>query len=705
MTRFSRLPILAGVLLAASLWLPPSAAQAQAAAAKAGLLTIDSLIDIKFPSSPVFAPDGRTIAFLWERAGVQEVWTVPAAGGAPVQVTHDSAGLMDALFWSPDGRTIYFARDGALWQVPGRGGAATRVWTGEDEGGGFAISPDGRAVAFTRQGDLYVRPLAGGAVRRLTRGPADASGPQWSPDGSRLLFTMAKETRHEDAPAFSGSKILFTRTETADGVVAVVPVRGGSVVPLAPGGGDAGSPSWIDRTHVVFQRISDDVHTRTIVVADVLTGHGRTVEQDVDPKWWDLLYVSSAPQPSPDGKWLAFLSDRDGWAHLYVVPVAGGAPVQVTRGHFEVDRPSWAPDSKRLIFDANVVNAPGRREITMATLDKGRAPAAVDAITATGGTNTAAIWSPDASRIVFEHTDAHHPADLDSLAIAGRARPVPLTDSLPASVDRQALVAPRFVHYKAPDGTEVPAWLFVPATLDRSHSHPAIIWVHGDGINQNYDGWHIHRDYGVYYSFHQYLVQHGYVVLAVDYRGSIGYGRAWREAVFHDLGGKDFSDVAAGATYLKSLGFVDPQRIGIWGLSYGGFLTLQAVTETPTLFNCAVDVAGVEDWKDWYQDPGGAWIRGRMGRPQDNPDLYRRTSPIYRVDQIVRPLLVLAGTADVNVPFIESARLMDALLKAHKTVDFMMYPGEFHYFERAHVLRDAWQRVAAFFDAHLHPER
>lgn len=285
----------------------------------------------------------------------------------------------------------------------------------------------------------------------------------------------------------------------------------------------------------------------------------------------------------------------------------------------------------------------------------------------------------------------------------GTARPVPLTDSLPASVDRGALVAPRFVQYAAPDGTQVPAWLFVPQGLDTSRPHPAIIWVHGDGINQNYEGWHIHRDYGVYYSFHQYLVQHGYVVLAVDYRGSIGYGRAWREAPYHDLGGKDFSDVAAGAAYLKSLGYVDPQRIGIWGLSYGGFLTLQAVTVTPTLFNCAVDVAGVVDWKDWYQDPGGAWIRGRMGRPEDDPDLYHRTSPIYRVGKIVRPLLVLAGTADVNVPFLESARLIDALLKDHKTVDFMMYPGEFHYFERAHVLRDAWQRVAAFFDAHLQP--
>ena len=164
--------------------------------------------------------------------------------------------------------------------------------------------------------------------------------------------------------------------------------------------------------------------------------------------------------------------------------------------------------------------------------------------------------------------------------------------------------------------------------------------------------------------------------------------------------------MAAGANYLKSLGYVDTSRIGLWGLSYGGFMTLQGLTVTPDLFRCGIDVAGVDDWADSYKDPDGPWIKGRMGSPEENPDIYRRTAPIYRVDRIVRPLMVLAGTADVNVPFLESVRLMDALLKGGKNVDFMMYPGEFHYFQRAHVLRDAWNRVDRFFDANLKaPER
>ena len=227
------------------------------------------------------------------------------------------------------------------------------------------------------------------------------------------------------------------------------------------------------------------------------------------------------------------------------------------------------------------------------------------------------------------------------------------------------------------------------------------MWVHGDGINQNYDGWHIHRDYGVYYSFHQYLVQQGYVVLSVDYRGSIGYGRDWRQGHYRDLGGRDYADIAAGAEYLKGLGVVDGRRIGLWGLSYGGFMALQALTVTPGLFRCAIDVAGVEDWNDWYRDPGGPWIRARMGAPEQDPELYRKLSPIYHVEKIRDPLLVLHGTADVNVPFLESVRLIDALTKAGKAVEFRMFPGEFHYFQRAHVLRDAWLAAERFFAEHL----
>jgi dipeptidyl aminopeptidase/acylaminoacyl peptidase len=275
---------------------------------------------------------------------------------------------------------------------------------------------------------------------------------------------------------------------------------------------------------------------------------------------------------------------------------------------------------------------------------------------------------------------------------------------MPASIDRNSLIAPQFVRYPGADGQMVPGWLFVPKNLDRSKKHPAIIWIHGDGINQNYDGWHVQRNYAVYYSFHQYLLQEGYVVFAPDYRGSIGYGRDWRNGVYMDVGGKDAKDAWMGANYLKTLPYVDPERIGVWGLSYGGFFTLIAMTDQPTLFRAGVDVAGVVDYVMYYNDPyHNDWTVGRIGTPEENPQVYANASPLSHIDRLARPLLVLHGTADVNVPFIESIRLMDEVLKKNKgdLVQFMVYPGEFHYFTREHVLRDAWRRVDQFFAKHL----
>ena len=197
-------------------------------------------------------------------------------------------------------------------------------------------------------------------------------------------------------------------------------------------------------------------------------------------------------------------------------------------------------------------------------------------------------------------------------------------------------------------------------------------------MNQNYDGWHVERNYAVYYSFHQDLLQGGYVVIAPDYRGSIGYGSAWREGVYMDVGGKDFRDAAMSAAYLKTLPYVDSNRIGVWGLSYGGFFTLLAMTEMPTTFRAAVDVAGVADYAMYDEDPyHGGWTASRIGTPEQNPSVHAQASPLSHVDRLVRPLLVLHGTADVNVPYLHSVRLIDELLKEGKggLVDFMTVPG------------------------------
>jgi dipeptidyl aminopeptidase/acylaminoacyl peptidase len=674
----------------------------------AGLLTIDSLVGIRHPSRACWSPDGRRVAFVWDRGGVQNVFVVGFEQGratGPKALTRHDEGLIDGLFWDPRGERLYFARGGDLWAVaPQREEPPRPVWTTPESEGGVAISPDGSRVAFLRGEDIWVRQLGDGREVRLTASPAARSALAWSPDGSHLAFTVASATRRDEALGYVGAKLLFSRFERSTSDVGVVPVSGGGEPTVVAGGpGTEAAPRWIDAQRLSVQRITEDLKTREVLVVPRGGGEPRVLHRDADSKWWSLTYLNPDPIPSPDGRLIAFISDADGWDHLYVVPSGGGAVSQITRGRYEVSSLAWSPDGRRIAFDKNEGEHPGSRQLAIASIGDDPATAKVITVTSGPGTQAQPIWSPDGGRLLYQRTDSRNSADLFvTEAEASGAKPsLRLTDSFPPEIDRGRLVAPKLVRYPAPDGEQVPAYLFTPPDLDTARRHPAIVWIHGDGITQNYDGWHLRRDYAVYYSFHQYLVQRGYVVLAVDYRGSIGYGKAWRQGHFRDLGGKDYQDVAAGMDYLKSLGYVDLNRVGVWGLSYGGFMTLQALTVSPRLFRCGIDVAGVVDWRDWYADPDGPWIKGRMGSPGENPELYRTTAPIERADRIERPLMVMHGTADVNVPFVESVRLIDTLTKLGKDVEFVMYPGEFHYFHRAHVLADAWRRVERFFDAHL----
>jgi dipeptidyl aminopeptidase/acylaminoacyl peptidase len=680
-----------------------------------GSLTIDQLIDIKHPSNPLWSHDGRRIAFSWERAGIASLYVVPADGSRSASAVTTDGSPTGNVFWGADG-ALYFTRGGTLMKTMADGTAPSPVLP---NAAARAVAPsrDGSRVAYlagAQPTEVHVRLLAGGADTVAARLTERLTSVAWI-DSDHLALSSGgagRTIRHEQTPDYSGSKIIYTITERVPGPPGdtyVLAIGGGapvkSAAPMPPAFGARGS-RWIDPSHFLVDRQSADFKRRSIHVIST-TGEDRLVHEDVKQTFWSMTGdARGGSQASPDGKWILFLSDQDGWDQIYVAPASGGAAVQITKGQFEAWRPSWSPDSTRIAFDSNEGPNPGSRHLGLVSLNGDPSRATVTTITAGRGTDTDPQWSPDGRRLVYQHTDPQNSADLFVVDAKAGAEPARLTDSMPPAIDRSAFVEPQLVHYAGPDGRQVPAYLFVPKTLDRSRKHPAIVWVHGDGVNQNYDGWHVQRNYAVYYSFHQHLLQQGYVVIAPDYRGSIGYGSAWREGVYMDVGGKDFRDAAMSADYLKTLPYVDADRIGIWGLSYGGFFTLLAVTEMPTTFRAAVDVAGVADYAMYYEDPyHGGWTASRIGTPEENPKVYAQASPLSHVDRVARPLLILHGTADVNVPYLHSVRLIDALLKSKKgpLTEFMMYPGEFHYFTREHVLRDAWTRVDDFFRKWLKP--
>jgi dipeptidyl aminopeptidase/acylaminoacyl peptidase len=497
---------------------PPPAAE--------GLLTIDKVVKIKHPSEATWAPDGRRLAFVWEQAGVQNVWLVDtqAAGAvAPRSLTSYETGTVENLFWSKDGRTLYFVRDGDLWQViPGEGDPRA-VWTTKEVEGPVVLAPDGAHVAFVRggqpgvpawqrsEGDLFVRSIADGREVRLSQGQGLVTGPRWSPDGTRLAFTIGRTEVVSEAPEYSGSKISYSRVDHQVTRPAVVAATGGKVTLLAPSLGMDPAIAWLDGSRLLVQRLSADNKTRELAIEDLKTGASRVLYHESGAKFWSLTYGASDPVPSPDGKWVAIVSDRDGWDNLYVIPAAGGEPVPVTRGRVEVRHLTWSSDSTRIFYSVSQIEQPGVRHLAVATIGSDPTKAQITTLTTGRGTNILPVSAPDAGRVVYQHTDPQNSADLYVIKATGgdQTAPVRLTDSMPAGIDRNAFVEPQLVRYSAPDGQQVPAYLFVPKGLDKTRKHPAILWIHGDGVNQNYDGWHVERNYATYYAFHQYLNQRG----------------------------------------------------------------------------------------------------------------------------------------------------------------------------------------------------
>jgi dipeptidyl aminopeptidase/acylaminoacyl peptidase len=474
----------------------------------------------------------------------------------------------------------------------------------------------------------------------------------------------------------------------------VVAAQGGDVAWVPTMGQVSGAQFGADGA-LVYQELSPDGKTREIKSLRV-GGLPRVLWRDRDEKWWSPTNRDAKLLVSPDGKSLAFVSDRSGWIHVYVLPLdatSESQAKQLSTGTFGAGLGSWSPDSTRLAYHHSAAGNQMERFIDVVDVATGTSQPVVT----TRGVNLDPLFAPNGRALVYQRTDVENSLDLYSVSLGGTAQPVRLSDSMPAGLNKTDLVAPTFVSFPSRlDKAPVPSSIMLPKNLDKSKKHPAIVWIHGSGSDQNFLGWHP-GSYRMYYSVSQYLVQQGYIVLTPDYRGSSGYSRDWATGVHMGLGVNDTADVAAGADYLKTLPYVDADRIGVWGLSYGGFLTLQALNTDPTLWRCGIDVAGVVDWATY----GAGYTTPRLGTPVENPEIYRVSAPINFMQKLARPLLVLHGTNDRNVQFRDSLRVIDTLLKLDKPFEMGVYPGEIHFFRRAHILRDAWRRTEAFFDMHL----
>src|SRR6266516_3058560 len=638
-----------------------------ALAAQQGSFTLDQVMSPPFPDELVAAPRGGAVAWVFNARGARNIWVAAPPdyrGKAVTSYPEDDGQELTDLRWTPDGRAIVYVRGGgpngkgeypnphslvtgveqALWIVTATGGTPRHL----SEGHAPAVSPKGDRVALafvSDRGDhafIAAYDVATKALRFLDAGVDSDGEPAWSPDGRRLAFLRI--------PA------------GADGL------------PFTPP--RAGQPWSI--------RVADlpSGAGRQVWIAD--TGRGSVFREIVAPN--QIVWGG--------GDRIVFPWEKDGWTHLYAVPVGGGRATLLTPGGFEVEHVAASPDGATIVFSSNQDDIE-RRHIWKVAVTGGP-PAAL-----TRGTDLE--WTPvvtgDGQGVACIRAGTRTPPRPVLIGMGGGAPRDLAPGAIPAEFPEAALVDPQPVLFPAADGMTIHAQLFLPRGVKPGERRPAVVFFHGGSRRQMLLGWHYFYYYRNAYALNQYFASRGYVVLSVNYRSGIAYGMEFREALHYGAqGASEFNDVLGAGLYLRGRPDVDPRRIGLWGGSYGGFLTALGLARASDLFAAGVDLHGVHDWNIEIQN----WVPTYDPTKQaDAAKLAYESSPIAHVKDWRSPVLLIHGDDDRNVQFSQTVQLATALRTQGVDVEQLIFPDDIHDFlTHAHWVA-AYEAAADFFQRRL----
>jgi dipeptidyl aminopeptidase/acylaminoacyl peptidase len=671
--------------------------------------SIEEVMSAPFPEGLVSAPEVGVVAWVYNDEGVRNLWVRVGDEGGPRQITSydddDGQGL-GSLLITPDGSHILFLRGGgpnrqgefpnplswkdgagsSLWILPVRGGEPRRI----KSGGGVILSPDGSRMAFSSGNTISTMSLEEGAeAEEMATVRGNPSSLTWSPDGERLAFVSnrgdhafigiieaeTEKVRYLDPsltldqnPVWSpdGRFIAHTRTQAEEGDLPFAPIR--EALP------------WSIR----------------VVEAD--TGEGRTVWTAREGPGSAFHGVSSARQLHwGAGDLIVFPWEGDGWLGLYSVPASGGDATDLTPGLFEVQFVAMAQGGEDVLFSSNQDDI-DRQHVWRASVDG----ASLELLTPGEGIEWSPVLADEEGGIAFLASGSTTPARAELRNASGereRLLPPNAWDRFPAN----ALVEPEQVVFSAADGMSIHGQLFLPADHRDGQKHPALLFFHGGSRRQMLLGFHHRGYYHNAYAFNQYLASQGYVVLSVNYRSGIGYGMEFREALeYGATGASEFNDVLGAGLYLQSRSDVDPDRIGLWGGSYGGYLTALGLARASDLFAAGVDLHGVHDWN--------VVINGFVPsyKTIEHPEfaaLAFRSSPMADIEGWRSPVLLIHGDDDRNVPFSESVDLAVALTRQGVEYEELVFPDEVHGFLLHSNWIAAFRASADFFERKLHPGR
>lgn len=666
-------------------WLPiVGAALCALVATPAAADDLAAMLALPIASDLVGAKDVARFAWIANAGGVRNIWVAtPGTPARPVTAfTADDGQQLSDLTLTRDGAAIAFVEGGddefpddavpntatmatppkqQVFVAPTGGGPTTLV----GEGHSPVFSDDGQRLAFTRKGDIFVW-RKGATAQRLATVVGKVSRLAWSPDGALLLFV-------DDRGDHS--------------FVTVLDVAGARLRYLDPALGFVAEPMFSpDGKQIAYLRLVDPPANApadggaywSIRVADVATGTAREIwaaSPGIGGAWYATrgrnLFWTAAGQ-------IAFPWERSGWVHVYAVDPAGGTPRDLTPGAFEVEAFVVAPDGKSLIYAANADDLERHHVWTVGLNGGARAQL-------TRGAGAESVPTFAAATLAVMATDATHLAHA-ALATA-TLEPLGPMPSVPS------FIAPETVIFAAADGVQVHAQLF---HARGPGPHPALVYVHGGPRRQMLPGFHTSYYYSNAYILNQHFAARGYDVISVNYRSGTGYGRAFREAPEQARGGaSEYRDVLAAGKWLAARADVDPARIGIWGGSWGGYLTALALARNSDLFAAGVDFHGVH----------------AMVRPVEktlSPDaeaaahrLQWQSSPMGAVAAWRSPVLLIHGDDDGNVDFYQSLLLARELTARRVPFEQLVFPNERHDFFRYADWLASYRAADDFLDRNL----
>jgi len=687
-------------LIAAVLLCLPARSAAQS-------VSIETLLSAPFTENLIASKAGSRLAWTLNEQGKRNIWVAEGPSFSARRLTNyseDDGGELTFVHFSEDGNSIVYVRgeekngsgqygnptsnaEGAqlaLWVIDWKGGEPRKV----DEGGQEVMASSRGWLAYHKDGQIWIAPLDQSAKLKQIVVRGNNSEPQWSPDGQSLAFSSSR-----------GDHSFIT----------LYSPNAKSVRYIAPSVDRDSHPQWSpDGKHIAFVRRPaqrrdtptgfflepDRPHPWSVWVADTATGAARQVWASGDKLEQSFPGMADGTGGGtlhwPTANRLVIASEQDGWQHLYALnPEPGATPQLLSPGNCEVEQWSFSADGKSVLFNSNCGDV-DRRHLWQVSVSGG----APQELTKGEGVE----WSPtalsDGRTLAYIASDARHPSR-PMLGVLGSTSARPLAaETWPKDFPSDQLVVPQPVTFHAADGLEIHAQLFLPKNLRAGEKRPALVFMHGGPIRQMLLGWHYMYYYSNSYAMNQFLASRGYVALSVNYRSGIGYGRAFREAPSRaGRGASEYQDIVAAGKYLQGRADVDAKRIGLWGGSYGGYLTALGLGRNSDIFAAGVDTHGVHDW------PTDNWDGKNI--PPELVKLAHDSSPVTSVDTWKSPVLFIHGDDDRNVFFTQTVDLVARLRPRGVEIEQLVFPDEIHDFLLHRHWVEAYRATVDFFDRHF----